>query len=192
MYTNNSALSNAGLTSAQDFTVSFDIRSFGTGDLFSFGVGNDDDWKKIMLTSSGVGENLTLKFYGNSQSIDTGIVVTEKPRTEWTTITIVGDDSVTKGVKLYVNGILKGAFDMTPATNWLNNNADGFQFAGSFRNEGTKVDFDGTIELDNLLVYKTALTADEVKSLIVPVPEPTTATLSLLALAGLAARRRRK
>ena len=136
MYTNNSALSNVGLTSTQSFTVSFDIRSFGSGDVFSLAVSDDDDWKKIMLTSN-QGENLKLKFYGNSQSVDSGIAY--GTRTEWTTITLVGDDSITEGVKLYVDGVLKGSFDMTAATNWRNGAADGFQFAGSFRNNGTTV-----------------------------------------------------
>ena len=42
----------------------------------------------------------------------------------------------------------------------------------------------------NLAIYNGAMSAAEVKAMLVP--EPTTATLSLLALAGLAARRRRK
>lgn len=42
----------------------------------------------------------------------------------------------------------------------------------------------------DITFYNTALTVPQMKSLLVP--EPTTATLSLLALAGLAARRRRK
>ena len=42
----------------------------------------------------------------------------------------------------------------------------------------------------SLAIYDTALTAEQVKSL--SIPEPTTGTLSLLALAGLCARRRKK
>ncbi len=59
-----------------------------------------------------------------------------------------------------------------------------------------------TVIFDEVGVYATALTADEIKSLVGKasgnitrtdaVPEPATATLSLLALAGLAARRRRR
>ena len=44
--------------------------------------------------------------------------------------------------------------------------------------------------IDNLYVWNRALGTTEVKALVVP--EPATATLSLLALCGLAARRRRK
>ncbi len=187
MYTANNALKNAGLET-EKFTVSFDIRSFGSGDVFSFGAGSsNDDWKKIMLSSNPDDDEttLSLKFYGNSQSVDTGIAY--GTRDEWTTITLVG---VTQEVLLYVDGELKGSLDMTPATNWCDGAADGFQFAGSFRNTGTRVDLNGSVEIDNLLVYNKSLTAAEVKALVVP--EPATATLSLLALAGLAMRRRRK
>lgn len=45
-------------------------------------------------------------------------------------------------------------------------------------------------EISNVTLWNKTLTATEVKGLMIP--EPTTATLSLPALAGLAARRRRK
>lgn len=50
-----------------------------------------------------------------------------------------------------------------------------------------------TVSYDNIALWNRALSAGEVASLsTLTIPEPTTATLSLLALAGLAARRRRK
>ncbi len=57
-----------------------------------------------------------------------------------------------------------------------------------------------TIQVDCLAVYDTVLTTEEQETLantslstgLISVPEPSTATLSLLALAGLCARRRRK
>lgn len=58
---------------------------------------------------------------------------------------------------------------------------------------GNGRDVDGTVTFENVVVWNRALDAVEVQSLVVrAVPEPATATLSLLALAGLAARRRRK
>ena len=62
----------------------------------------------------------------------------------------------------------------------------GFQFGAAFG--GGRVS--NSVTVDNIGVWSRALSAAEVASL--PLPEPTTATLSLLALAGLAARRRRK
>ena len=55
---------------------------------------------------------------------------------------------------------------------------------GATLSEGETVDF------DNITFWNKALSDSEVSGLVIP--EPTTATLSLLALAGLAARRRRK
>lgn len=49
-----------------------------------------------------------------------------------------------------------------------------------------------SVKFDNIAMWNRVLSADEVKTVATMVPEPTTATLSLLALAGLAARRRRK
>ena len=62
----------------------------------------------------------------------------------------------------------------------------GFQFGAAFG--GSRAS--NSVTIDNIGVWNRALSAAEVASL--PIPEPTTATLSLLALAGLAARRRRK
>lgn len=64
----------------------------------------------------------------------------------------------------------------------------GFQFGAAFG--GGRVS--NSVTVDNIAVWNRALSAAEVASLPLTVPEPTTATLSLLALAGLAARRRRK
>lgn len=62
----------------------------------------------------------------------------------------------------------------------------GFQFGAAFG--GSRVS--NSVTLDNIAVWNRALSAAEVATL--PLPEPTTATLSLLALCGLAARRRRR
>lgn len=68
----------------------------------------------------------------------------------------------------------------------------GFQFGAAFG--GDRVS--NSVTVDDIYMWNRALSADEVASLPISttpaVPEPTTATLSLLALAGLAARRRRR
>ncbi len=94
----------------------------------------------------------------------------------------------------YVDGVANGdtvtftyADGVTPSTALT-----GFQFGAAFG--GSRVSTSVTV--DNIAVWNRALSAAEVASLPLtvapPVPEPATATLSLLALAGLAARRRRK
>ncbi len=66
---------------------------------------------------------------------------------------------------------------------------------GSWAQDANKDDYTGgSMMLDHMQIYDTALTAAEIRTNagLMLIPEPTTATLSLLALAGLAARRRRK
>lgn len=194
--------------STNNFTLSFDVRSFGKGDLLSVGAGwTGSNWDKVTLHTGDDGV-LGLKFYdpdngGAAITVSTGL--TSGTRTEWTTITLVGDsvklegdDTASNLVYLYVNGVSKGYLNMSELDQlnqggsgaWLTSGVDGYQFGGAFRNGGTTTAISGLTEIDNVLFYKRALEANEVKALIVP--EPTTATLSLLALAGLAARRRRK
>lgn len=82
---------------------------------------------------------------------------------------------------------------MTSGTSraWANNNTDG---VGTTQIVATTI-----AGLDNLgieegytLDMRTLMTTGKAQTIALPVPEPTTATLSLLALAGLASRRRRR
>ena len=183
------------------FTLSFDVRNFADGDLLcvaSNGTSNAiaSNWDKVTLnTGTGAEDTLELKYYGPSvtTTISTGIK-NDVTRTEWTTITLVGETTGgTQYVSLYVDGNYIDKLNMTTLSpgGWCGRGIDGFQFGNGFRGEGTCDAIDGDAEIDNVLFYKRALTASEVKGLI-NIPEPATATLSLLALAGLAARRRRK
>ena len=114
---------------------------------------------------------------------DLGLTAAESLTTS-TTFTFVSD-TANKTFTIYKNG--------SQIDQWTNWNTDtgltGVQFGrrwqgGATLGEGETVDF------DNVTIWSKALNASDVSALIVP--EPTTATLSLLALAGLAARRRRK
>ena len=96
------------------------------------------------------------------------------------TLTLV-QDSTAHTLTLYVD-----SEQVAQATNWEAAQIKMINF-GCIPG-GTKAVNDAKI--DNMAIWNTALTADQVKALVVP--EPTTATLSLLALCGLAARRRRK
>lgn len=112
----------------------------------------------------------------------------------WTTLTFVGtantegvtqNDMLTMDLAIYVNGELADSFSDYGAWNFVAENLNRLQF-GHWGNSSQNTQLD----IDNILIYSRPLSKAEVKNLTIP--EPTTATLSLLALCGLAARRRRK
>lgn len=177
----NCIFNNDGLTgfSNGDFTVSIDVMGLGPkswNNVLTLG-NNSSQLMQVQLS-----ENGDLIFYnamggGLLQSTDTGI---NGYAETWSTLTIVSD-STNKTLSLYVDGSI-----LASASGWdageLKTLSVGFNSKGSNR-----IMTDGYI--DNLYVWNRALSATEVQALI---PEPTTATLSLLALCGLCARRRRK
>lgn len=103
---------------------------------------------------------------------------------EWNTITLVGSKNASNMLflDLYFNGINVSTGSVS-ATNFATETANLLSF-GLYGDSSPSA----SMNIDNILVYNKALTSKEVAQLI---PEPATATLSLLALAGLAARRRR-
>mgnify|MGYP003297774286 CR=1 FL=1 len=115
----------------------------------------------------------------------------------WDTTVTVGEwthlafsyASESNTVTLYVNGESKGA--LTLEDPFATPNDDGM-YIGAGSTNGGQDDFVGQIAHFQIITG-TALDADGVKQYASTIiPEPATATLSLLALAGLAARRRRK
>ena len=172
-----------GLTgfSDGDFTVSIDVMDLGPNNWYNvLTLGNDsNNLIQVQLTNGG-----DLMFYnamddGQLQSTDTGI---DGDAQTWSTVTIVSD-STNGNLSLYVDGSQKAS-----AGDWdageLTTLSVGYACIGNDQ----RIMTDGYI--DNLYIWNRALNASEVSALIIP--EPATATLSLLALAGLAARRRRK
>ena len=186
-----------GAAEGGDFTISMDLVSYGPSDnwgcLFigysSTSTGNGyntsltlhvNSNKELIWSSSSGGES---SFAGNSAyNLSTGIYTSDtanKTHADGQTLTLV-QDSTEKTLTLYVDGE-----QIAQATNWKSAQMKAINF-GCLFGGGKKI---GSAQIDNLAIWNTALSAEQVKSLIVP--EPTTATLSLLALAGLAARRRR-
>ena len=194
------------------FTVSFDISNITSVSankaIISFAGNNnrsqEADGKMAIFTDSDgflVLKNLTDSntndkyfdgsTYGNatvsSYEMNLGVKTTDTTSSA-ITITIVSDTTA-KTLTAYKNGALAGTW-----TNWnTDTGITGLQlgriFGGNY-GEGNDFFIDGTAVMDNLTIWNKAFTQTQVQGLLV-VPEPATATLSLLALAGLCARRRR-
>lgn len=168
------------------FTISFDLNSFTSGTLLTLTTGSTSaQWRTVRLLTDDSG-HLALTFGGTTKSTD--ITSTSL---DWTTITMVGTTSAsndnTLSLELYANGVSQITLNVSKATNWVNDNNGKFNFQFGYYADSSK---NSTFDVDNVLIYNKALTAAEVNA--ITVPETTTATLSLLALVGLAAQMRRR
>ncbi len=183
-------LSGGNFTNA--FTFSFQLVDFDSANwndalaLYTngttYGFGNSLQFQKdssgnlMIYTENFTGSNVG----GDASNINLGSI--DSLKGAQLTITLAGNT-----LTAYVNGTaltdtvtFTYAEGVTPSTALT-----GFQFGAAFGNQRVS----NSVTVDNIGVWNRALSAEEVASL--PIPEPTTAALSLLALAGLAARRRR-
>ncbi len=194
----------SNVSTGTSFTVSFDITNLSTGawqDVLclasSVNSHPNSDERKLQLQSDNNGAlymyntaQETTYFNGNSAASSTnmalGISVSDVADDVYT-LTFVSDVNA-KTFTGYVNGAQVGQW-----TDWTSDGGlSGIQFGQRFGG-GRGIGDGGAFTIDNVTVWNRALDAAAVKAIAAPaVPEPTTATLSLLALAGLAARRRRK
>ena len=189
----------AGSFNSGNFTISLDINYIGVYnweailDLTS--TGNNGDANTIQLSMNKETKELTLcngvagtaSYAGTATVGNLGTGLYAEQDLNWSTVTIVSNatDNI---LTLYVNGEVTGTWS---GNAWTAGEGQSLALAGiqigAVLGGGRKID---NVEIDNIGIWNRAMTSDEVAALIVP--EPTTATLSLLALAGLAARRRRK
>ena len=183
-----------------NFTLSFDVYSFEANNwqslvaLYSGSAANDaGDNRCIQIGVTKAGELSVFNEVGGATgfaNIDTNGNLGTGLFSSYTgsaTLTLVSDMTDTKTLTLYIDGQQVGQH-----TNWVAAEGDspalkGLQFGALFGNNNRRFP---EAEIGNITLWNKALSASEVSGLIVP--EPATATLSLLALAGLAARRRRK
>ncbi len=135
---------------------------------------------------------------GNGVASTGNIIGAELNNTSYTHLTLVytapviGVEGSTGAFTMYQNGVLLDSWTST----FGNGGAISLELGGYGSYEAT------SLYIDEVGIYDAALTAAQIQNNLVGkavgsipttnIPEPTTATLSLLALAGLAARRRRK
>lgn len=175
--------------SASSFTLSFKVRG-ATADyrsLFSMTIG-DAGQVNLQTENPNNGSDTCLYSTGIEITDDT---VRDAIRSEdgWANVILTGDGET---LTLTVNGY-SASVAYTPGEDTKLSN---FQLGSQWGDGGRRVDAD----FDDLAIWNRVLTQEEVSLLAggavangaLQVPEPTTATLSLLALAGVAARRRRK
>lgn len=192
-------ISSAGLTVAKGFSISCTVSNLqhltgnNTGLVFSLGSSSANTLFGMGISkSANIWGNAEMTFQGSSREINTTSYSSLGSITEATPVllTVVFCPDETNATKLsataYLNGVLAGK-GVSTSNDALNDvvieqvtlGAWGVSTANSFVSE----------TISGIQIYNTALTEEEVQ---LYAPEPTTATLSLLALAGLAARRRRK
>lgn len=168
------------------FTVSFDLKNLSS-------TGNA--WKDVFSlysngTVSGESNSMVLEFneagelyfynkgFGGQTggNINTGVTWTDLQQDTWNNFSIVSDLS-SQTLSVYVNGALAGTI-----TGWNPSSPalTGSQFGSSF---GEVRPMNGTMDINNIKFYD---------GVVLPVPEAATASLSLLGLAALMMRRRRR
>ena len=159
-----------------------------------FGLGNinsntDPNRAQIKISDSSSGN---LGIYGEDSIFSDISSTTQTPVGEMGTYILTmqaNDDNTASTATLYYNGTVVCSAtitDTTGKTAWRDKDLAYFTIGGRLRDANSLTQ----MAITNVQLYNGVLSDSQIASL--SIPEPTTATLSLLALAGLAARRRRR
>ena len=153
---------------------------FGIGEANSWNIKVNADTTNETLGFSPEGYGITNQTRGGSISTGMGTYI----------VTYAMQDDSTATLSLYQNGALI-ATATQPDSNTTGEALDVFTIGGRPYDHAGYPKNSTDFSFTNVQLYEGVLSSEQIASLSVT-PEPTTATLSLLALAGLCARRRRK
>lgn len=188
-------LSSAGLTFAGGFTISCTVSNLrhlttnSNGLIFTLAGENKTDLWGVGVQKNG--QNATMMYEGSSANVSTTPEKSIKdieglsPQVVTVVFGLDKENPSKVSMSLYLNGAL-AATGLTGTTDRTGETIDKL-YLGSWGVASRYSHVSETIH--SLQIYNAALTKEEVQ---LYAPEPATATLSLLALAGLAGRRRRK
>lgn len=172
-----------GLNAAEGFSLSIALKDYSPGSSSSTAV-----WKSMLTFTSGNNQNMYLqKDSGDASTAGAWAAYCGGNVGNWANLT-VSKDSFSNIVITFQNGELNIYLDGEKKIT-----ASGVNFTGDV--QSLKLASAANMTMDDLQLYSGVLNDSEIAALAanpaLPVPEPATATLSLLGLASLCMRRRR-
>lgn len=173
-----------GLNTAEGFSLSIAVKDYSPGNAQS-----SDLWKSMLTLTSGNNQNMYLqKDSGSTSTAGAWAAYCGKNNVgDWANLT-VSRDSFSNIIITFRNGDLNIYLDGQRKIT-----ASGVNFTGDV--QSLKLASSANTTMDDLQLYSGVLNDREIAALAanpaLPVPEPATATLSLLGLASLCMRRRR-
>ena len=185
-------LTGAGLTFADGFTVHMQVKGIANAGgnpphaLFSVATASNSTAALAGVKTDAAGYPAIFCYDGSATKITTTQIgeITDNTVLTGDTFTYVTVTMAEGAFNFYMNGELVATASKTGLMSGEITTLGLGGWVGNYSN--SLLDY----TLGSLAIYDGAMSAAEVKGLIIP--EPATATLSLLALAGLAARRRRR
>lgn len=185
-------ISGAGLSYSEGFTLSFAVSNIGSFSgygpfgLVSLATGSDPFFTVVGYNSSTSMPGFSFNGTGNkiTSSNTSNVSALTSSTPQIVTLTFLNDT-----ITFYMNGVAAGTGTIVSGSATEDNLTAHIATIGLGSWVGASSNGLLNENIYNFSIYRGAMNADQVRELV---PEPATATLSLLALAGLAARRRRK
>ena len=173
-------------------TIAAWIQPSSTSENSIFSIGGQNNGFKFALKNGGL--QVTTKGLADTNVTCANLGYTSIPTDDWTMVAVTIDLSQSGSSRFYM-GTVDNKYASRNLGTWNAVTGDDLKLAIGSGNAGSVRDgFNGKISNLTLFSSDGLVNNSDIAAMIgaAPIPEPTTATLSLLALAGLAARRRRR